>query len=118
IYWAGLRQWGLRLYPGTETKYQHALDDVYRRRKRAKARLSMAIEGGDDAGGLWELAAYTFHPGLPEPPREFPEDVDFRLTALEARYLQERVRHSCGGSLLSWLLSNPAKVDIAAAWQH
>lgn len=118
IYWAGLRQWGLRLYPGTETKYQHALDDVYHRRKRGKAKVSMAIDGGDDAGGLWELAAYTFHPGLPEPPSEFSEDVDFRLTGLEARYLQERVRQSCGGSLLSWLLSNPVKVDIAAAWQH
>lgn len=118
MYWAGLGRWGLRVYPGTEGQYQRAIDEIYRRRKRIKASLSSAAEDGDDVGGLWEIGAHTFHPGLPATPEGFPDDVTFKLTHEEARYLQERIRQSCPGSLLADLLVNPAKVSVDAPWEH
>ena len=118
IYWAGLERWGIRVYPGTEGQYQRALDDIYRRRKKGRASLSSAVEDGDDIGGLWELGAHTFHPGLPDAPLDFPEGATFRLTADEARYLQERVRQSCPGSLLADFLARPVTVSIDAPWEH
>lgn len=118
LYWSGLRRWGLLIYPGSEGQYQRAIDEIYRRRKRTKASLSSAAEDGDDVGGLWEIGAHTYHPGLPAVPSGFPDDVTFKLTRAEARYLQERVRQSCPGSLLAELLVNPAEVSIDAPWEH
>ena len=85
IYWAGLGRWGLRVYPGTEGQYQRAIDEIFRRRKKTKASLSSAAEDGDDVGGLWEIGAHTYHPGLPPAPQDFPYDVTFKLTREEAR---------------------------------
>ena len=118
IYWSGLGRWGIRVYPGTEGQYQRALDEIYRRRKRTKASLSSAAEDGDDVGGLWELGAHTFHPGLPPVPTDFPDNATFDLSRDEARYLQERVRQSCPGSLLSDLLAEPTAVTVQAPWEH
>ena len=118
MYWAGLGRWGLRVYPGTEGQYQHAIDEIYRRRKKIKASLTSAAEDGDDVGGLWEIGAHTYHPGLPPVPEGFPDDVTFKLTHEEARYLQERIRQSCPGSLLADLLARPAVADVEAPWEH
>lgn len=118
IYWAGLERWGIRVYPGTEGQYQRALDDIYRRRKKGRASLSAAVEDGDDIGGLFELGAHTFHPGLPDAPPDFPDGATFRISAEEARYLQERVRQSCPGSLLADLLARPVNVAIETPWEH
>jgi len=118
LYWSGLRRWGLLVYPGSEGQYQHAIDEIYRRRKKTKASLSSAAEDGDDVGGLWEIGAHTYHPGLPATPDGFPDDVNFKLTREEARYLQERLRQSCSGSLLADLLVNPVDVSISAPWEH
>ena len=118
IYWSALARWGLRLYPGTEGQYQRAVDEIYRRRKRARAGLASAIEDGDDIGGLWELGGYTFHPGLPEEPEGFPDTATFELTRGEARYLQERIRQSCSGSLMADLMADPVAVDADTPWRH
>jgi hypothetical protein len=118
IYWSGLGRWGIRVYPGTEGQYQRALDEIYRRRRRTKASAASAAEDGDDVGGLWELGAHTFHPGLPSVPTEFPENATFELSRNEARYLQERLRQSCPGSLLADLFANPVPVSIQAPWEH
>lgn len=118
VYWTGLGTWGIRLFPGTEGQYRRALDHIYRRRKRNTQRRSTAADEGDDVGGLWEQAATTWHPGIPEPPQGFPETADFRLRREEAHYLQERVRHACPDSLLADLLSEPMAVQITEPWDH
>jgi len=118
IYWAGLGRWGIRVYPGTEGQYQRALDDIYHRRKKTRASLSAAVEHGDDVGGLWEIGAYSFHPGLPDVPVNFPQDESFKLTKPEARYLQERIRQTCSDSLLCDLMANPVEVSADAPWEH
>ena len=48
IYWLGLERWGIRVFPGTEGQYQRSLDDIYRRRKRARASLSAVVQRGQD----------------------------------------------------------------------
>jgi len=118
VYWTGLGTWGIRLFPGTEGQYRRALDHIYRRRKLNSLRRSKAAEEGDDVGGLWEQAATTWHPGIPEPPDDFPEGADFRLRREEAHYLQERVRHACPDSLLTDLLAEPMTVQITEPWDH
>ncbi len=118
IYWAALGRWGVRVYPGTEGQYQRALNDIYRRRKNSKSSRLSSAEDGDDIGGLWELGAYSFHPGLPDVPMNFPEEASFELTKPEARYLQERIRQSCPGSLLADLMAKPEKVAIELPWEH
>ena len=118
IYWAGLSHWGTRIYPGTEGQYHRALNDIYRRRRRYRASVSSAAEDGDDVGGLWELGAYSFHPGLPDVPESFPDGMNFELTKAEARYLQERIRYSCPNSLLSDLMADPVRVSINTPWEH
>jgi hypothetical protein len=118
IYWAGLGRWGLRVYPGTEGQYHRALDDVYRRRKKSAGNTSKALEDGDDIGGLWESGAHSFHPGLPDVPENFPEDLTFELDLIEARYLQERIRQSCPDSLLADLMASPVKVSTDYPWEH
>ncbi len=118
IYWAGLGRWGLRVYPGTEGQYQRAVDDIYRRRKNARASTNAAFEHGDDVGGLWEIGAHSFHPGFPEIPANFPENETFKLTRPEARYLQERIRQCEGDSLLADLMANPVEVSVEAPWLH
>jgi len=118
IYWAGLGHWGIRVYPGTEGQYHRALDGIYRRRRRNRASVAAAAEDGDDVGGLWELGAHCFHPGLPSAPENFPDDSTFMLTKPEARYLQERVRQSCPDTLLADLMANPVAVSIDVPWEH
>lgn len=118
IYWAGLSRWGVRAFPGTEGQYHQALDEIYFRRKKSKASVSAAAEDGDDIGGLWELGAHSFHPGVPTAPVGFPENVTFELTKPEARYLQERLRQSCPDSLLADLMANPMEVTAASPWEH
>ncbi len=118
IYWAGLGSWGLRIFPGTAGQYHRALDHVYRRRKRTAARQQAALDEGDDVGGLWEHGAHTWHPGLPEAPNDLFESARFDLTRDEARFLQERLRHRHGGSLLADLMATPRRVSIDAPWDH
>lgn len=118
IYWAALGRWGVRVYPGTEGQYQRALNEIYRRRKGSKSRRLASAEDGDDIGGLWELGAHSFHPGLPDAPTNFPEEATFELTKPEARYLQERIRQSCPESLLADLMAKPEKVSIEVPWEH
>ena len=118
IYWAGLGHWGIRVYPGTEGQYHRALDGIYRRRRKSRASVAAAAEDGDDVGGLWELGAHCFHPGLPNAPENFPDDATFKLTKPEARYLQERIRQSCPDTLLAELMTNPVRVSADVPWEH
>ena len=118
IYWAGMGAWGLRLFPGTQGQYHRSLDLIYERRKRLKLRRAAAMEEGDDIGGLWDVGGYTWHPGLPEPPADFPRDADFRLTREEVRFLQERVKQRHPASLLAHLAVRPRRTDCEAPWRH
>jgi len=118
IYWAGMGALGLRLYPGTQSQYHRALDLIYGRRRSLRQRRTAATEEGDDVGGLWDVGAYTWHPGIPEPSRNFPRDADFVLAREEARFLQERIRQRHPRSLLAHLAIQPRRTEFAEPWTH
>jgi hypothetical protein len=69
-------------------------------------------------GGLWEHGNYTWHPGIPDTPEDFPNCANFQLTIDEAHYLQERIQHAHPDSLLSHLMFRPQKVSVEVPWEH
>ena len=59
-----------------------------------------------------------WHRGLPARPRRFPQIDTLGLTALEAEYLQDRVRQSVPDSLLAHLFLRAEPARCRFAWQH
>ncbi len=117
-YWAGLHEWGIRQYPGSQQQYHQEIDHIYERRRLHRSHRDASEELGDDIGGLWEANAYTWHPGLPDAPEDFPEKVSLHLTPEEAGYLQERMQQAHPDSLLAWLMLHPRQVDVSYPWLH
>lgn len=118
VYWAALGAWGLRVYPGSQGQYHGDMDFILTNRRRLRDRRAAAIEEGDDVGGLWDLAGYTWHPGLPQAPESFPNDADFQLTREEARFIQERIKQAFPDSLMAHLALKPRRVDCRYVWEH
>jgi len=83
VYWAGLAEWGVRLYPGSQQQYHTELDRIYSRRTRSVQTRDAAQEVGDDLGELWEAGTHTWHPGIPDAPEGFPDEASFGLTRTE-----------------------------------
>jgi hypothetical protein len=109
VYWAGLRQYGICLYPGGREDYHRDLDAIYRRRDRTR----------HESDGGPEPFQFTWHPKLPEPQPNFPEHPRFRLTRAEGHFFRDcLMRPSCNDSLLAHLAwhCEPAEVDFP--WQH
>jgi len=110
IYWNGLRSWGILRYPGWRDQYHRELDSLYRRRRSA---LKTDDEEPVD-GNLLD----TWHPGLPEAPRDFPQTASLELTPTEAQYLQERIMPSHPDSMLARLALWPEPSDCDFPWEH
>jgi hypothetical protein len=109
IYWQGLKVWGIRKFPGSQSQLHRVLQHG-----RA-GRLLVEVEGDDqqvDGRGYW-------HTGLPPRPKYFPADQSLALTREEALYLQDRIRSQVGDSLLAWLVDNAVPAtDVDAPWLH
>ncbi len=110
VYWAGLGAWGLRQFDGAQSRYHRALDAIYRRRHLSEK----TGKGSELAVG----PAITWHPGLPDPPRQFPHDVTFALTKYEAEYFRDRVAFAARKSLLARLFAQARLVDCRFPWEH
>jgi len=110
IYWNGLREWGIRHFPGSQSQYHRWLDNYYRRQPSQRSTEGDALAEG--VGPNWD-------PNLPDRPGDFPNTSDLRLTPAEADYLRERVLISCGDSLLATLVGECDPVaDVEFVWQH
>jgi len=110
IYWAGLGIWGIRLFPGSQDQYHRSLDGWYaRRRNRAR---------DDDGQPIGPEMGENWHPGLPDTPEGWPEEVDLRLTPDEAGYLHERVVGLHRDSLLGFLVDADEYVYADCLWSH
>jgi hypothetical protein len=96
IYWQGLRRWGIRLFEGSTERYHASLDRYYR-----EERDSRSSEGGE----LLEKAHRNWFGSLPPPPTTLFSQTTFELTLDEAEFLSERIRRSCGDSLLAACLT-------------
>jgi hypothetical protein len=108
VYWAGLGQWGIRRFPGSQDAYHRALDSIYESRVTNRKQ--------EDDG--WELERAITWARTPPAPEGFPERVSCRLTVDETDYLTERVVDSHPKSLLAYLMRERAYADIGLVWQH
>lgn len=96
IYWQGLEVWGIRLFSGSRRQYHHSLDAYYR---------SRSFQYKDEDGNLITQGRRpNWHPGIPSPPADFPDQASLKLTDEEASYLHERLLTNAGESLLTYLV--------------
>jgi hypothetical protein len=115
VYWQGLNVWGIRCFGGAQTQYQRSLDRYYAQLSSHSERSSERDLEHDD------LVSPNWHPGLVQPPQEFPTECSLRLMRREAEYLAERIRLSpaCSGSLLAELVARGRRgADALFAWEH
>jgi hypothetical protein len=111
IYWQGLGILGIRLFPGSQPQYHRSLDRFYFLKGR-----QTRDDDGEPVGGTLQG---NWHPGLPEPPPEFPGKASLKLTRAEARYLRERITARAPDSLLRFLAEQGREVEeLGFPWQH
>jgi hypothetical protein len=94
-YWTALGAWQILTVPGT-------IADTLRRTRVG----SVADDAAADADELAQRTGWVWHPGVGEPPSEFPAqtvDGGFRLKPHEAEWLRERWLATTDGSLLAHL---------------
>ena len=96
IYWQGLRRWGIRLFEGSTERYHASLDGYYREERAVKS---------SDGGELLDSAHRNWFGSLPPAPNTLLAETTFALTLDEAEFLSERIRRSCGDSLLAACLT-------------
>jgi len=111
VYWQGLAAWGIRLFPGSRDQYL---------RRLASLRSERRTELDDDGEPLADAASLIhWHPGLPEPPDDFPETASLRLRGEDRSYLRERVLLGRPRStLLAWLVDQSSPSNVTFAWDH
>lgn len=100
IYWQGLRRWGIRLFEGSIDRYHASLDGYYREERAART---------SEAGELLDMAHRNWHGSLPPCPANLLDQTTFALSTEEAEFLSERIRRSCGLSLLAACLTPGVK---------
>lgn len=118
VYWAGLGSWGIRLVDLSQEEYHRQIGTIYRRRADQDAKDRERARQGDDREAPPEPGTITWHPRLPEPPPEFPEQVDFALTSEEANFLLDRLTRRHPQSLLVHLARHCQPADVDAPWLH
>ncbi|MFQ5664773.1 MAG: DUF6361 family protein [Terriglobia bacterium] len=110
VYWAGLRSWGIRLFPGSQEAYFAALPSLRRRRRRAGS--------SEDALAAEDHDLLTWRAGMPPAPDDLLENADFRLTSEEAGFLIDRLVDSQPNSLLTHLAKAGRHADCEFIWEH
>lgn len=115
VYWSGLGAWGIRRFSGSQQDYHRAIDTIYQRRSRSRP-------GGDDRRDTDDRyvdpLSLSWHPKLPQPPDNFPEQVDLRVTKDEASFLVDQITLKFGDSLLGWLVLHARPSDVEEPWLH
>ena len=110
IYWQGLAQWGIRIFPGSQAQYHAFQDNFYASQTRSQR--------NDDGEPVDGSTGRNWHGGLPAPPQDFPRVASFALTAEEASYLYERIMTRLPGTLLAFLVDLREPTDPTAfAWE-
>lgn len=110
IYWNGLQNWGIRLFPGSQEAYFASLPSLRRHQHRSGSTADSSMSDRSE-NALWTT-------GLPAPPRDLLERADFRLTSDEAGFLIDRLVDSHPDSLLTHLAKAPRQVDCDFVWAH
>lgn len=109
IYWAGLRRWGIRRYPGSLSAYFAKLRQPGSRRATNGANGTSEYGEGDALGNWAEL---------PPPPAGFPEGASFALTVEDAKFIRDRIELSAPHSYLAHILRTGVVVESDFPWVH
>ncbi len=110
IYWAGLRSWGIRLFPGSQETYFAALPSLRRRRRRTGS--------SEDALASEDHDLLTWRAGMPRAPPDLLDKADFPLTSEEAGFLIDRLVDSQPNSLLTHLAKAGRHADCEFIREH
>jgi len=117
VYWAGLGNWQIRKFDGSQEQYKIAIDDIYERRKNRHRVEEMARRRGEGSDAVGGLSAVTWHTKLPSPPSDFPETATIGLTQEEAQFIQDQIVTTQPKSLLARIILLPL-TDADYPWQH
>lgn len=109
VYWSCLRRWGIFQFDGSLSWY-HA--------QFGQLREAASYFGRADDPGLTLQGQPNWHPRLPDPPAEFPEEATFDLTTPEALFVQGRIEERCTGTLLAHLASRPKEHLADHFWEE
>ena len=107
VYWSALTRWGI-FQPQQSRGWYHAHFDALVDGRGVVGR-------ADDPGVIWSRQAH-WHPRLPAPPKGFPWEASFALTAEESDFLRGRVEEWCAGTLLAWLVRNGSDSPADNVW--
>ena len=110
IYWQGLWEWGIRLFPGSQEQYHRSLDGYH---------AFVGHTNRDDGEIADELPAGNWRAGLPAESEGFPQEASFSLRRVEADYLRERILAAHPRSLLAFLVDRGHEVGgVEFPWEH
>jgi len=109
IYWSGLESWGIRQFPGSIEAYFAALP--HWPKDTGKDHVEDDMSGAQRHRHLW-------HDRMPQPPKGWPDTVDFDLEPDEASFLIDRLVDRHPHSLLTYLASRSDRAKADAIWLH
>jgi hypothetical protein len=110
VYWSGLGEFRIRLFPGSIADYHRSLD-AYHRYSRASLRA--------ESEELYERGRSNWDPRLPEPPDDLYQETSIRLARPEAAYLRERIAATQSRSMLSLVMTGPRlSTDFEFPWAY
>lgn len=109
IYWSGLESWGIRQFSGSIDAYFAALP--HWPKDTGKDHVEDDMSGAQRHRHLW-------HDRMPQPPKGWPDTVDFDLEPDEASFLVDRLVDRHPHSLLTYLASRSDRAQADAIWLH
>jgi len=109
IYWSALGEFLIRLFNGTREQYHRSLDSFYKRLRSSAGR--------DDMDEYKDSIA-NWNPMLPEPPVDFIEKTNFKLTTDEADYLEQNILTRHSESLLAQFLIEGTLFKSDFPWEQ
>lgn len=109
IYWSGLESWGIRQFPGSIEAYFAAFP--HWPKDTGKDHVEDDLSGAQRHRHLW-------HDRMPQPPKGWPDTVDFDLEPDEASFLVDRLVDRHPQSLLTYLASRSDRAKADAIWLH
>lgn len=109
IYWSGLESWGVRQFPGSIEAYFASLP--HWPKDTSKDHAEDDISGAQRHRHLW-------HDRMPQPPKGWPDTVNFDLEPDEVSFLVDRLVDRHPHSLLTYLASRSDRAKADAIWLH
>lgn len=119
VYWNGLGAWGIRRFPGGQAEYHRQLDHFYARQEAYRAAHRGRRSGPDAASEDLDAEPHNWHPELPDPPPNFPQQATLALAEREADFLRERILMTAPGTYLAFLVElGLGDVETEFPWEH